>query len=514
MNKNIIIAILLALVVILAIVQLAPSLLGIGQADLTDIDAVHRYVQSEITDVSRDEFAAWDRYYLDVTNDGIDELIVAEPHGGTGHPYMEIIQVDGRRLQRIPAEIPVANQGSIPEVRDGFLTVTSTTNDAGGLHTYMDIYLYDGSMLLPSLLTVTLFRSEPMADEITGELDGPLTDFTQTLMNIDPLRSNPVVRKGVYRHRFEPATKSFASEQLQAAEATPLGILNYAALHGLYSYDLDGSGAVDTFLLEIDGEPRLAVNDEVFPLTGVHGPSLEQQYRLAPLEYEAGYAFVFYTAPSNGEPAAMHFYQYTGTAGLSHLGVVRTAHSLFRAPILALYRDRVAVDYTVYSFTGDRWHVSDDEEWLAEYTDLNIGGRFNLQGLTNEPFGDHWVPYDQYVAVIIPMYDGVNLGQLTAKEFAFNEQSGPRLSFAVFGTMHNTEITYIESYFSDDDPIVKEIGTIEDAMVTVHAALPWDTSFVRVSGMVYGGEGWENQVEFTLDDMRCLAEYEPIFVVY
>ncbi len=80
--------------------------------------------------------------------------------------------------------------------------------------------------------------------------------------------------------------------------------------------------------------------------------------------------------------------------------------------------------------------------------------------------------------------------------------------------MHNTVITYVESYFSDEEPIVKEVGTIENAIITLQAALPRDTSFLWVSGTIYGGEGRENQIQFTLADMRSLVEYEPIFVVY
>ncbi len=52
--------------------------------------------------------------------------------------------------------------GSITEIRDGFLTVETSTSGSGVLYTDLDIYLDDEAEVLPSLLTLSLFSSDPI----------------------------------------------------------------------------------------------------------------------------------------------------------------------------------------------------------------------------------------------------------------------------------------------------------------------------------------------------------------
>ena len=521
MKKRSVLLMFSVLAIVVVVAQLNLGIFQFAQANLKDMDDLYGFVQQEIIDIPREVFDTWEVFYLDVTSDGVDEAVLVSPYGQHWHPHMEIIRVDGRKFQRIVSEIPLGKNGSSPEIKDNFLTVTSTTSGTGLLDTYLDIYIYDGTKVLPSLLTLTLFRQEAAryhVEEVTGELNGPLTDFTHTLMNIDPLSSTPVIVKGAYHYSFDPGTLSYAMEQLAVANQPPTAVFDQARINQTYQRDLDGNGIPDIFRLEAEEEPGFVINGEVYHLPELLGSSIHPYYELTRIEHGDSYAFVLYLSSPLLETSEMYFYEYKKDGGLSLMGKIYSEESLYDLPILSLYNDRAAINYMVYPFFDgvhrQPWHVNSDVQWMAENTCVNIDGRFNLQGFTMETVGENTIVYDNYVGVIIPMYTGVNKDLLTEQKFVLGTDRGQSLSFAIFGTMHETEVFYYETFNPEVTPVTKKLGTLENSLVTLNTHLPWDSSYIRVTGIVMGGEGHENYLAFNLDDMRDWDDYDPIFISY
>lgn len=150
-----------------------------------------------------------------------------------------------------------------------------------------------------------------------------------------------------------------------------------------------------------------------------------------------------------------------------------------------------------------------------EYAEYNFNGRYNLKGFKNETINGAAVNYDEYVGVIVPWYSGVNDGKLEPYTMYIGpdtELDSTDLTFAVFGKMTNVAITYTENM--DSKPITKGIGDLENELVSIQAELPNDMTYLRITGVVYGGEGYQNNIDFTIDTQRDVTEYQPIMISY
>jgi len=121
------------------------------------------------------------------------------------------------------------------------------------------------------------------------------------------------------------------------------------------------------------------------------------------------------------------------------------------------------------------------------------------------------INYDEYIAVIIPLYDGINKDKLDYNEIEIGSDTNTKLTFAVFGMLEEVVISHVENGMVDPEPTIKKVGNIENAIVTIKTTLPTDFSSVGVTGIVSSIAG-QNTVEFGLDDMRGSSEYEPIVI--
>lgn len=72
--------------------------------------------------------------------------------------------------------------------------------------------------------------------------------------------------------------------------------------------------------------------------------------------------------------------------------------------------------------------------------------------------------------------------------------------------MQNVKLAYFESMDSAGE--VKTMGTIKNGYVEVHAPFGTDMSYVKVTGKIHEGEGFYQNVEFTLDDARDVEAYK------
>ncbi|MGE4283205.1 MAG: hypothetical protein AB7G87_05730 [Clostridia bacterium] len=136
-----------------------------------------------------------------------------------------------------------------------------------------------------------------------------------------------------------------------------------------------------------------------------------------------------------------------------------------------------------------------------------------LSGLSNESINGTHVNYQDYCAVIVPMYNGVNsallaevikgMGNVTQGSLSM------RVKFAIFGHLKDIKITYYEGMDSNGE--VLEVGTLYNANVDVQVyAQSGDMSYIKVTGKAPTESGNYSDVEFTLDDMRDSSDYEVI----
>jgi hypothetical protein len=134
-----------------------------------------------------------------------------------------------------------------------------------------------------------------------------------------------------------------------------------------------------------------------------------------------------------------------------------------------------------------------------------------LQGFESETFttnkqGDFALDYANYRLVILPMFETVNAEKLGSASAVFEGDYINPLKFTVMGRLEDVKINNY-STFGEEGAWVY-LGDVENAIVTVDANLPSDMSGVTVYGKFYDGEGTYIDVEFALDDMRSVSEYE------
>ncbi|QRN86660.1 hypothetical protein JR334_05510 [Clostridia bacterium] len=127
---------------------------------------------------------------------------------------------------------------------------------------------------------------------------------------------------------------------------------------------------------------------------------------------------------------------------------------------------------------------------------------------------DFYIDYSKYATVIIPMQESINSDTLTPRIInVTNTGNEVPLMFSILGDAISIELSYIENGMEDSQkPVETTIdGPIGNECFILGAALPNDTSFVRVTVLYIDGSGVESTT-FTLDDMRDPSAYK-IFTI-
>lgn len=137
-----------------------------------------------------------------------------------------------------------------------------------------------------------------------------------------------------------------------------------------------------------------------------------------------------------------------------------------------------------------------------------------LKGLTNEGINETQVNYNEYVAVISPMYRGVNRSKLSAITFGSRTEGNSNLTFAVFGKIEDVKIIYSETIEEEELTEIASVDSLENTLVTVDTPLPFDMSVIIVKCRVLKGNGKYQNIQFQLDDMRDETCFQPILVSY
>ncbi len=146
-----------------------------------------------------------------------------------------------------------------------------------------------------------------------------------------------------------------------------------------------------------------------------------------------------------------------------------------------------------------------DSEYIESVETEKIQG-FEPETFTTSKQGAFAIDYSNYRLVVLPMFDTVNDQTLGTASAVFEGDYINAMKFSVLGRLEDVKINNYDTYGEEGKWIY--LGDVENAVVTIKANLPGDMSGVKVYGKFYDGEGTYSDVEFTLDDMRPVSEYE------
>jgi len=160
--------------------------------------------------------------------------------------------------------------------------------------------------------------------------------------------------------------------------------------------------------------------------------------------------------------------------------------------------------------SGSKGETSESVQNYVSSSDLvtEQGEAVRLSGLSSETIRGVQIDYSKFSAVIIPFYpsDGKNISSLESFPYVDNIEDPFFVEFAVLGKLEDVVITCQESM--EADPVNNAIGELINRNVTIHGNLPTDMSYYKITGKVHTGEGYYEDVSFTLDSMRDVSEYE------
>ncbi|MFP4015968.1 MAG: hypothetical protein ACLFUI_02950 [Halanaerobiales bacterium] len=152
--------------------------------------------------------------------------------------------------------------------------------------------------------------------------------------------------------------------------------------------------------------------------------------------------------------------------------------------------------------------VKIQEEGFAGDT---VDSSSSLSGYTAETINGTEVDYAEYATVIVPMYDGVNKDSLDTKPLLIGNKYTSVVTAAIFGQISNLQVMHTNNGMNEEYSITR-VGELENILLIINTDLPTDFANVRITGQVKTGTGDHENIEFTLDDMRDLSEYQPIMV--
>ena len=158
--------------------------------DIYSMDDVYLFLHSIYPEYSKDNYEKWNVSYLDVTEDGFDDVIFTSTYGDGELESAIIITAEKDGFREISRYIPLSKYANNMEMKDGLLINNTRTGGSDSFSEYMDIYSYDGQYINVSRQNILVKETveNPSANyEISSTIEGNLEDFiiTYTKKNFD-----------------------------------------------------------------------------------------------------------------------------------------------------------------------------------------------------------------------------------------------------------------------------------------------------------------------------------------
>lgn len=137
-----------------------------------------------------------------------------------------------------------------------------------------------------------------------------------------------------------------------------------------------------------------------------------------------------------------------------------------------------------------------------------------LSGFTNETIRGARVTYTDYILFVAPFYpsNAKNINKLKHMSWV-HQDGGKDINFAVFGKLEDVRIRhYITDSASRMSQRLNEwdLGLVENSIVHMSSHLPTEHDSYKITGRVYVGNGYYNDVNFTLNTSSDKSDFELI----
>ncbi len=151
--------------------------------DVTDLDKLWEFVNSNIYEISREQFEhSFDITFLDVTGNGLEEAILVNNADWSNN--IEIVTANGNKYENIKTDLKVAKYSNDFTMQDGFLKVVQATGGTGVSIEYMSLLVYEEAKMSTVLKDLIISSQQSWTDgqqEKIAQIKGPLTDFEYIL---------------------------------------------------------------------------------------------------------------------------------------------------------------------------------------------------------------------------------------------------------------------------------------------------------------------------------------------
>lgn len=489
--------------------------------DVRNNDELYKFINSTYPNkYTREDFDKWTAFYFDITKDGNDEVGFTTTYGDGKLEYAIFITADNGEYKVIPSEIGFAKYENNVSFEDGFILISSKWGGSGAFTTELGIYIYDGKEIKYTGLNMVMEEvvSIPTGYLIKGEIEGDITDFVYTATKEDyATEKTSVIEKTKYVYNLE--TMKFDKKILIGEERNDYTKgFDYQVRDGnVYVKYKNTGNEIEVF------NPKT---------TTIHKDDGHGMFTFKSGEVQGTIARTV-SQGNNGKRLYFTTNEYEE--------YVRNAYSTFYVDMATLKVYFVAngeyikhiTDYPYTNYTI----VANEQNGSAIYSAYNSANQFvcylggslsedivaqiasaiektssdaeinGLSGFKIETIGGEKIDYSKYRAVVIPMHSTANADSLTKETCSFSDNpNNQKVSFSVFGQMKDIKITYFENMDSKGE--VETIDKLKNSYLEIYASFGTDMSYAKVTGKVHIGEGYYEDVEFTLDDMRDISEYK------
>lgn len=157
--------------------------------------------------------------------------------------------------------------------------------------------------------------------------------------------------------------------------------------------------------------------------------------------------------------------------------------------------------------TVEAIEIEADENYIVYF---ESGRSRRLRNLTSESFqtleGSIDLAYEDYNCVVIPMRDTVNADKTEVRQVTFEGENTSTLKLTILGELEALSLNNVAEPGEEGQWL--NLGKVANTTLIIGANLPSDLSSVIVHGKYHQGEGYYQEFEVTLDDMRAVEAYD------
>lgn len=536
-----------------------PNAEALAPLDVRNNDKLYEFINTTYPDkYTREDFDKWTAFYFDITKDGNDEVGFTTTYFDGKLEYAIFITVDNGQYKVIPSEIELSKYQNDLAYNEGFITIAQKAGGSGMFLYVTSYFIYDGDEIRDtdaSIVTEDVVAM-PTGYSIKGEIDGDIRNFVYTATKEDYATEKTFVIEKT-KYVYNPETMKFEKEILIGEKKNGEGSCEVDTNNNQKSMQKTNESTTQ----ENDNKNTQEKNDYTKGVEcEARNGNVYIKYKNTGNEVEVfnpntttihkddgNGVFTFKSGKVKGAIARTTSLGNNGSrlyfTTNEYEEYVRNAYSTFYVDMATLNVYFVAngeyikhvTDYPYSNYTivandqdGSIIYSAYDNSnqfscYLGGSLDSDIvaqiasameaansdAGSYGVSGFNTETIAGEEIDYSKYMAVVVPMHSTSNIDSLTRETCSFSDNpDNQKVSFAIFGEMKDIKVTYFESMDSQGE--VETVKDLKNSYLDIYAAFSTDMSYIKVTGKVHTGEGNYSDVEFTMDNMRDVSEYEVL----